>query len=209
MAYTFDSKTFITAADFENWTGILASTLTTAEQNKIQMRVDGICAAMFEYCGLDGFKSASYSETFDGNGSDLIITRMFPITAITSLKYAHDGVFTAQVSLDSTEYAIDSSARYVVLREGILSTRGRSSMQLVYTAGFTSIPRSLISAFFKQYDFDAGAGGQNIGMKSISKMNESATFDSRDNGLISEVRSILEPYRRIEPAASTMFMRCT
>jgi hypothetical protein len=208
-SFVFDTRTFITAAQFEAWTGVLASTLTPNEQLKIEMRVDAICASMIDFCSLDGFKSTSYTEVFDGNGSDLLIPRMYPISAITSVKFAMDGVFTGVPSFDSTEYSIDSCARYIVLRDGILSPRGRGCLQVVYTAGHTSIPKSLIGAFFKQYDFDAGAGGNNVGIKSINKMNESCTFDSRDGGLISEVRSILEPYRRIEPASSTMFMRCT
>lgn len=191
----------------------LAGLLTAQEITALELSADAASAQVQKYCDFT-FKSASYTEVWDGAASDELIPREIPITAITSLKFAANGDFTVADPIDSKLYCIGSKGMVVNLRNQMLTPRGRGMIQLIYTAGYTTIPADLQLAVLRQLQYlykQIGKGDAMVGLKTISKMNEAQTKDDSigDSGLITEVQGMLIPYCRFECSTSVMFTRVT
>lgn len=191
----------------------LGGILTAQEITAVELTADAVSAQIQRYCGFT-FKSGSYTEVWDGAASDEIIPREIPITAITSLKFSANGDFSSATAFDPKLYCIGSNGMSVTLRNQMLTPRGRGLVQLVYTAGYATIPADLQLASLRQFQYmykQIGKGDAMVGLKSIAKMNEAQTKDDSvgNSGLTSEVEGMLKSYTRFECSTSVMFTRVT
>lgn len=191
----------------------VGSILTAQEITAVELSADSASAQIQKYCDFT-FKSGTYTEVWDGAASDELIPREIPITGITSLKFAANGVFTAESAIPPEIYCIGSKGMSVNIRNGVLTPRGRGLMELIYTAGYTTIPPDLQFAALRQFQYlykQIGKGDSMVGLKMISKMNEAQSKDDSigKSGLISEVEGMLKSYQRFECSTSVMFTRVT
>jgi len=208
MPFTFSSNALISSEIFEAFTGLDPLTMTEGEKEIAELLVNAACQQIVQFAGRQ-FKSGTFTEVWDGQDSDLLIPSEYPITSVTSIKFAY---FGGQGTLiDPSLYAIDTSKTCIQFRDGISTTRGVATVEIVYIAGYSSIPPDLQLATLLQYKFlsSLSAGGGMLGLDSISKMQESQRKDSsiRRGGLVSEVVGILESYRRTDAPLSISFAR--
>jgi hypothetical protein len=191
----------------------LGGILTTQEITALELAANAASAQIQKYCDFT-FVSGSYTEVWDGAANDELIPREAPVTAITSLKFAANGVFTPESIIPAELYCIGFKGSSVVLRNGMLTPRGRGNVELIYTAGYATIPADLQLAALRQLQYlykQIGKGDGMLGLKMISKMNEAQSKDDSlgNSGLITEVEGMLKSYHRFECSNSVMFTRVT
>lgn len=187
--------------------------LTPQERVAVELAVNAASAQIQKYCDLT-FVSGSYTEVWDGAANDEVIPREWPITAITSVKWAANGVFTPESIIDPSLYVIGSKGMSINFRNGMLTPRGRGLIEIIYTAGYATIPYDLQMAALKQFQYlykQIGKGDSMLGLSQIAKMNESQVKDASigNSGLITEVEGMLKSYHRFECSMSVMFTRVT
>ena len=87
--------------------------------------------------------------------------------------------------------------------------RGRGTVEVVYSAGYTSIPYTLKQAclFQLQFLYNNYGGSSSLGFNSRSKMGESESKDKSigENGLIGEVIGLVNRFKRMEAPNVSMF----
>lgn len=191
----------------------LGNILTAQEITAVELSADAASSQIQKYCDLM-FISADYTEVWDGAATDEIIPREWPITAITSVKFAANGVFDDSAIIDSKLYNISNHGMSITFRNGMLTPRGRANVEVIYTAGYTTIPADLQIAALRQLQYlykQIGKGDGMLGLKSIQKFNEGQSKDDSlsNTGLILEVEGMLKAYKRFECSDSVMFTRVT
>lgn len=161
------------------------------------------------------------TEVFDGQGSDCIMLREFPVRSLVSVKLSTNGEFTTATNLlTGAPYAVTFTEDGELLMRDGHWPRGRQLMQAVYTAGwsFADVPYDLRMAVLLQYDWlrkvknpGVDGGGKMLGISSRSKQGESESKDGSIGvfGMPKEVTGILERYKRMEAPLSIMFARTT
>jgi hypothetical protein len=192
----------------------VGSILTSQQIFSLEMAADAASALIQKYCDFT-FISGNYVEIWDGAASDEVIPREIPITAISEVRFSENGIFTSSSTIVSSDlYSIGSRGLSINLKNGILTPRGRGSVKVSYTAGYTTIPKDLKFAALKQLQYmykQIGKGDGMTGLKMISKMNEAQTKDDSigSSGLISEAEGMVRGYQRFECSSSVMFTRVT
>lgn len=191
----------------------VGSILTSQEQVALELSADAASAQIQKYCDFT-FKEGTYTEVWDGAASDELIPREIPITSITSVKFAANGIFTPESALPTDIFCIGSKGMSINLRNQVLTPRGRGLIEIIYKAGYAVIPADLQLAALRQLQYlykQIGKGDAMVGLKVISKMNESQAKDDSlgKSGLTTEVEGMLKSYQRFECSTSVMFTRVT
>jgi hypothetical protein len=208
------THSLVTEDDVEAYLSVTISSLSSADANKMSFLLN---IASQQICSFAGrlFALASYSECFDGVSTDMFVPREWPVQSIVSLKFSSDGDFINSTD-QKAEAGISADGTSVDLHDGLTTPRGRATCELVYTAGYPSLPYDLRYAALIQYQYltrnsGSTAGSAMLGLKSISKMGEGQTKDSNieTHGLCGEALGIVEKYRRMEAPRVTMFQRMT
>jgi hypothetical protein len=218
MPFTFKSNCMITSEEFSNLVYGVAdatSTLTAMEIANTQFVVNATNDKILRYLNRTLIQT-NYTEILDSNGSDSILTKHYPITAISSIKIAdRPSDFATTTALDANEYV--NRDTHITLYN-LPYTKGRAKIQVVYTAGYTvaDIPHDLKYALILQYKMDnklinAGeaSADQSLYTSGSSKMGESFSANKtyNEHGLSKEVIQILDGYKNNELPFNSMFDR--
>lgn len=131
----------------------------------------------------------------DGNNRDMIRAPQYPIVSLTTLR-----IDTMEIdersSVFETGYVLDKAAGIIHLA-GYLFTKGLRNIELVYNAGFSTIPEDLEQACIEQAAWmfqESKAGGAMLGVTGKTLPDGTLTFTTRD--LLPRVRSVLEKYKK-------------
>jgi uncharacterized phiE125 gp8 family phage protein len=144
-------------------------------------------------------KSQSHTEYHDGKKSNILVLREFPVTAIASVKLDNTGKFSGSETLvDPENYTIGDEGNSLYYR-GYLPS-GYRNIQVIYTAGLTTIPADLQNAclwamtyyYQMRENRDIGRSAKGKGDESVSILQE----------MPPEVKNIVARYTRLEVANS-------
>lgn len=125
----------VTLATAKAWLGITSIT----DDANIQFAISAYSQLIASWCSRN-FVSASYSDVYDGHGGARLMTKNWPITAVSSLSV--DGrAITAATSVLGAGYQFND--RSVILNGCDQFCRGLQNIQISYTAGFVTIPMDL------------------------------------------------------------------
>ncbi len=131
--------------------------------------------------------SRDYVETRDGNGANTLMVANWPVTAVAA-------VVVAGTTIPETEYMFD--ALTITLLNGRIFTRGRKNINIIYTAGYDTLPADLqrccmemVGKKYRERD--------RIGINSKTLAGEIVSYSQSD--LTSEVKSVLRQYQRVTP----------
>ena len=135
--------------------------------------------------------NGTLNETYDGNDSDRLLPRNFPILSVSSVMI--DGVAVTQASTPvASGFLFD--ARRILLR-GFAFTRGVQNVQVTYTAGYASIPLDLKQAAIETFAL-AYRQRAHIGEKSSSLGGQvTLAYDLAD--IPQRALSVFNQYRRV------------
>lgn len=194
---TIASYALIAVADAKEHLGISASTYDDLLTSLINEATDFI----ENQCGGRRFKVPStavteyYEPTFpvDGPGGQkehYVTLKQWPVTELTSVKYkTAPGVYTAY---DSTGYELYEDEGQIYLYGGI--PRTRKAIQVVYKAGYSTIPYDLQLACRKLV-------GHSFGLrKAEGRKSESvggASIVWKDDAVDSILKDIIAKYTRL------------
>jgi hypothetical protein len=130
-------------------------------------------------------------ENYDGNGSDRLLPRNFPITAVSSVSI--DGV-SIQAATTPTTAGYLWDGRRILLR-GFRFCRGVQNIQLSYSAGYPSVPLDLKQAAIEAFALTYRQRVR-IGEKSNSMSGQvNVSFDMGD--VPPRSMAIFSQYRRL------------
>lgn len=147
------------------------------------------------------FRSRSFSEIYDGRGTNTFVPAQWPINSITELWIDQSSEFTDPVNiLDADEYHIMDKATTIELLNRNFST-GRASVKIVYNAGYNSIPYDIAYACDLYVEwFYRFNEREDIGRSTRSKGDESVNLEQ---GMPKVVMELISKYKRIEFGGSS------
>ena len=177
------------------------------DDDKIDSLISPISQLVKTYCGtsfVDYFSSA-YTETFDimdTSTQELFLTES-PLVTVTSVK-ERDGITTAYTTLtNNTDYYVDAEHDRIYRIDGDKSvkswTTGFSSVEVIYTAGYSSTPQDLRLAIYDLITYYLKE--EYKGRKSLagaSLQNETATSINGDIGFPDHIKRILDMHRIVD-----------
>lgn len=91
----------VTVAEYKAYAGITGS----GDDTVLGILIDSASRALRRYCGRDettGFAAGTYTEKYDGNGSDTLQLREWPLASVTSVAEVDDAGVSS--TLVATEY---------------------------------------------------------------------------------------------------------
>jgi hypothetical protein len=185
-AASYTGGTLTDIASVRVFLGSLSLNYTDAE---IQAAIDWACATVETYCNRT-FTAADYTETYDGNGQDVLYLRQYPINSVTSITLDDD-------TLDSDDYTVEDTGIYY--EDGW--TKDRRNIVVVYNAGYSTIPADLHMVATRLAADLVNMTGQSGTIQS-EKIGDysytlSAAATGQDNALNAGYRAALAKYRRI------------
>lgn len=100
-------------------------------------------------CGRTSFKTATYTEYYDGNGDSILYTKHKPIISVTTLADDTDYEFGATTIFSSSNYRVIYENTAIQLIDDIF-TQDIQNIKLVYSAGYSEIPKDLKNGCIKE-----------------------------------------------------------
>lgn len=86
------------------------------------------------------------TEYYNGDGSNLLITRNSPINSITAIYMDSDREFGSDTLVDSDNYQIDPDTEAAIWFTGTVLITGIKVIKLQYNAGYSTVPWDLREA---------------------------------------------------------------
>jgi len=170
----------------------------TQFDTKLTMFLNAGSSWVESYCNRI-FSSASYTELFHGNRTNLLNPRQWPITAVTELRLSSDRSWAdANTLADATDYGITTDGIGITYY-GYLPY-GYDNVRLIYVAGYATIPDDIqIACLWAAEWFYLHNNRGDSGRTSVGKQGESI-------GILADVppmiRTVLQPYKRFELPSS-------
>jgi hypothetical protein len=193
----------------KEWLGI-----SNATDDRMLARLISSCSSMaYQFMNRAALLSASYTETRDGNDSQRMVTRNYPITAVASVtiytpafpwgygQLAQGNNTPPSViplSPDGAQYqpgyAFDADT---IILAGYRFARGRDNVIISYTAGFAVIPWDIEQAVI-EWVSDRYRMRSRIGEKSKAlPQGGSQSYDM--SAIPDRVQAVLFNYKRVVP----------
>ena len=126
-----------TIANVKEWAGVDSP----KTDPMIGRLISSMSQAIRNYCQRDSFLSRTFTETYDGSGSDTLLLRQFPVTSISGLSI--DGVaIPAATPTSPAGFTFDSWSGFpagsvcAVSLCGYGFREGRNNVTITYTAGY-------------------------------------------------------------------------
>lgn len=143
----------------------------------------------------------STSEDYDpdnaalnGTGTSELALPQYPVNSLTTLRIDELSI-DERASVYDTGWVLDKK-NGIVTAQGYIFTLGNKNIELVYNAGFSTIPSDLAEAaceqaawFFKQ----SSPGGNLLGVSAKNLADGSVSYAARE--LLSSVKPVIERYR--------------
>lgn len=89
------------------------------------------------------FDAEDVVEYYDGEGSDVLYLKRYPVNSIASLYDDIGRDFDANSLIDSDDYYFDTETGRLALLGGLKFTRGRGNVKVTYNGGYGTIPADL------------------------------------------------------------------
>jgi hypothetical protein len=122
----------------------LAST-SYDDDDEITACTAGVSAYWLERCGVFSLSTSNtFTETYSGNGSDVLYLRQQPATAITSLTIGCSPI-PVSLSYGQAGYLLSDDGHSIILR-CYEFCRERANVLVTYTAGYSVVPAIVQSA---------------------------------------------------------------
>jgi hypothetical protein len=180
MSANFDSNVALVSTT--SMTTYLGIALGSTEESECDLLINAASRLAVDYTGrgmdtngVSRLLSTSRTEYYDGDGTDTLYVKAYPISAVTSIYVDPDRDYTSSDLLDTDDYVYYENDGKICT-DGALFTGGRKSVKVTYTGGYTSVPADLQQAvkelvlFWYKRNTDKRVGGasMSVGDKSIS-----------------------------------------
>jgi hypothetical protein len=82
------------------------------------------------------FEDTVYTEYYDGNGTNILQVKNYPIISVTSIYDDEDRTYGASSLISSADYAIKNLLGQIVL-DGLTFSMGMNNIKIAYRAGYS------------------------------------------------------------------------
>lgn len=141
---TLPSNALCTRKEVKDYINIKGDDNTV--DNLLNDLIGRISTAFESFCGRP-FISASYTEYYDGDGSNMLFVDKYPLTSIDSINDDTSWSWGASTLIAATNYRI-ADERYVILDTTL--SKGNQNVKIVYTGGYSTIPADLKQACIEE-----------------------------------------------------------
>jgi hypothetical protein len=163
----------------------------TASDALLTRMIQAFSDAVANYINRD-LGSQSYDVIRDGNGSNILMFVNYPVTGVTSLTV--DGLTVpARPAPGQNGYVFTTTKMTLV---GSVFNKGVQNIELVYTAGFATIPTEIEQAVI-EWIADRYVSRDRISINSKSLAGETISYAQND--IPDPVVQILIPYKKVVP----------
>ena len=153
--------------------------------------IEGASAAVNNYLNRDIMLS-DRADSMDGNGKDAMFMRHWPVVSVTSVKVNGQSIPAAPDGYSTTPgFRVEDP---MLILQGYRFTRGRRNVEVVYSAGYETIPDELkaivtetVALRYKERDW--------TGYSSKSLAGETVAFTLAD--FSRNAKGVLNSYRRV------------
>lgn len=136
-------------------------------------------------------KSRSSSDVYDGDGSDILLLRDYPVNAVTSFQIVDEPV----PLIIYEDFSLNAENGIIKTKNGRMITKGFHNVSITYTAGYSTPPETIKEAvllyvgrlYRRQY------ADQKFGVQSETVGDRTTTYGADD--IIPKAKSLLNPYR--------------
>lgn len=199
----------LAASHIKTYLGITASTYDTV-LDVIAMALNSFAK---QYCGRD-FESTTYNygtsgheddAIFDGDNTQFLILPHYPIISVTTLRINETAIDESEGIHESGWFIYNRDGGMIGLR-GYEFIGGVKNIELVYTAGYSTVPADLKQALVEQgaYMLKEGAKDQLLGFSTKTHADGSIT-SFVTNALLPRTRMVLDTYRKKAFGAGVVF----
>jgi len=135
------------------------------------------------------------TEYYDGNFTDTIFLREFPIVSVTSVHDDTARVFGADTLIAAADYVIVNDPGYIRYLYGLRFAKGAQNVKVIYKGGYSTIPKDLemASIYAAAFWFEER---KNIARGSVNIRDGGTTGHLHD--VPPSVKEMLAPYVRKE-----------
>jgi uncharacterized phiE125 gp8 family phage protein len=159
--------------------------------------VNSVSAWVQNRCGSPLLRK-TWTEFYNGDGSDVLMLRRTPVAEISSLRVDAARVFGSDSELEeTTEYVVDRGAGTITLLAGVFSC-GKANVKVVYDAGYllADVPHDLRLAVKRILDHQWRTGYTHRKLDVVSDVVGSENRTYRDDSIPKGVDQALDAYRR-------------
>ena len=169
--------------------------LSSEAETEIE-RLIGAVGSLFDKYTNRTLESATFTEVSNGNGTDKLFPKNYPIASVTSIHDDPERSYGASTLIAATEYSIIDDV-YVQMHDTLFS-EDVANIQIIYVAGYTvgtDMPGNITQACIEQvlWLFKKGEGHR-IGQQ--AKTQGDSTISFRTTALLEEVKLVLNLYRK-------------
>lgn len=189
-----------------NYMGV--SSLSTTKENLLDRLIDSVTDFIENYCHRR-FKLTTYTnEEYDGDGSEYINLKQYPIGTFTSLQYRNSSLNESSwTTVSSDEYFINYSAGIIQMAGGGKFSKNTRGYRVTYTAGFDydNVTTFLSDAGAADLEyavwkliktaFDKSGGEMGVESERIGDYSVTYTSGMFEN---KEIKEIVDKYRAME-----------
>lgn len=138
---------------------------------------------------------AEYTEYYDGDATDKLILKQYPIIEVDELKKLEDTVYV------DIEYDRLLIRDFYLQITGNYFPRGVQNIEVVYTAGYSEIPGDIKTACKQLFSLrwkDSPVGGDWLGVLTKSRNSGGASgTDTKEEKAYEKILSLLNRYKNV------------
>ena len=136
-------------------------------------------------------KSRSNSDVYDGDGSDILLLRDYPVNAVTSFQIVDEPV----PLIIYEDFSLNAENGIIKTKNGRMVTKGFQNVSLTYTAGYSTPPETIKEAvlLYVGHLYRRQYADQKFGVQSETVGDRTTTYGSDD--IIPKAKALLNPYR--------------
>lgn len=135
----------VSLADQKEYLGIASG--TTSEDSILSFFINEISARCNSYTGRF-ILSKSYTEYYDGDGSEELFLKNYPVTVVSSIYDDVNREFNSNSLISSDNYIVETTSGIIRLWNRMAFNCGKANIKIVYTAGYAiaNVPGDLKGA---------------------------------------------------------------
>ena len=136
-------------------------------------------------------KSRSNSDVYDGDGSDILLLRDYPVNAVTSFQIGDEPV----PLIIYEDFSLNAENGIIKTKNGRMITKGFQNVTITYTAGYSTPPETIKEAvlLYVGHLYRRQYADQKFGVQSETVGDRTTTYGSDD--IIPKAKALLNPYR--------------
>lgn len=136
-------------------------------------------------------KLRSNSEGYDGDGSDILLLRDYPVIGVSYFQIEGDPV---PLNIFD-DFSLNPESGIIKITNGSRLTKGFYNVSVTYTAGYTTPPEPIKEAvlLYVGHLYRRQYADQKFGVQSETVGDRTTTYGSDD--IIPKAKSLLNPYR--------------